>query len=336
VQIGAVLTVSEAKENEIDFPALSIRGGRKRQRLVTRVPDNTVTVLGNNLGERIFSKLREVGVSRPTVIAESDSRKQSSWPQVLGGEESGSAWEQAIAHWVRENAEVLLLIRGNAFTNLDFTELLQFHIERKGALTQVYAADGYLDIAVVNAAVLRENAGTYKTTLTSLLPQHERFFHRGYVNRLRTPADFMQLIEDGLQRRCELRPIGTEIASGVWLGEGAEVEASCVISSPAFIGAGTRVGACCTVSAGSAVEHACEVDSGTSIEQSWILPGTYVGVGLTVRRSVVSNKKLFNVDRNAEVEIPDRRLIGATHSVSLFGAGGGFSDAVQTLMQLRR
>jgi hypothetical protein len=335
VQIGAVLTLSETQENEIDFPALSLRGGHKRQRLLSRVPNNTTTVLGNNLGERIFSKLRDAGVTRPTVIAESDASKQLSWPQFSAGGDSGSPWEQAIAEWVRGNADVLFLIRASSFTDLDFQELLRFHLERKGALTQVYAADGYLDIAVLNAKVLRDNAVTYKTTLTSLLPQHERFFHRGYVNRLRKPADFMQLIEDALHGRCDLRPAGTEIASGVWVGEDAEMDPSCVLSGPAFVGASTRIGACCTLSPGSAIEHACEVDSGTSIEQSWVLPGTYIGVGLNVRRSVVSNKKIFHLDRNTEVEIPDRRLVGATRSVSVFGAGG-LSNAVHALSQLRR
>lgn len=335
MQIGAVLTLSEAKENEIDFPALSTRGGHKRQRLLSRVPENTVTVLGNNLGGRIFSKLRELGVTQPTVIAETESSKQLSWPNLSLGGDSGSAWEQAIARWVQENTDVLFLIRGSSFTDLDFNELLRFHLERQGALTQVYAADGYLDIAVLNARVLRENTANYKTTLSSLLPQHERFFHRGYVNRLRKPADFMQLIADGLQQRCDLQPVGTEIASGVWLGDGAEVDASCVIAGPAFVGAGTRVGACCTVGAGSAIEAACEIDSGTSIEQSWILPGTYVGVGLNVRRCVVSNKKIFHLDRNTEVEVPDRRLIGATRSGSMFGVGASFSNTVHALSQLR-
>jgi hypothetical protein len=41
-----------------------------------------------------------------------------------------------------------------------------------------------------------------------------------------------------------------------------------------------------------------------------VLTGTYIGVALDVRRSVVAKAKLFSLDRNIEVSVSDARLIG--------------------------
>jgi len=315
VQIGAVLTLSEREENENDFPGLST-SGQKRLHFLTCAPQ--LNVLGHDLRQRAIGKLRALGIEKPTVISVGPLSQSSRFP--AGG--GAAAWEAAIAQRLSNNVEVLFLLRDGVYTDLDLRELLQFHLERKAALTQVYAADGSVDVAVVNASALRASnpdSARYKEKLSALIPQHERFFHRGYVNRLRKPTDFARLVEDGLYGRCDLRPNGTEIASGVWFGEDAEVDPSCVIGTPSYVGAGTRIAACCAISRGSAIERACEVDSGTTIEHSWILPGTYVGLGLHVCRSIVGKKKMFHLDRNTQVTISDRRLIGATRSIPWFG-----------------
>jgi len=147
------------------------------------------------------------------------------------------------------------------------------------------------------------------------------------VNRLRKPQDFHRLTEDALSGKCDLRPTGTEVGDGIWFGAGAEVDDSCVIDGPAFVGAATHVAACCTISGGSAIERNCEIDFGTTVEQSWILQETYVGLSLSVRRSIVSNQKIFHLDRKAEIAITDSRLIRAT--VPIAQSGGTFRDKVE-------
>ena len=55
------------------------------------------------------------------------------------------------------------------------------------------------------------------------------------------------------------------------------------------------------------------------IDNSLVLPGTYVGVALDVKNSIVGNEKIFNLDRNVEVSVSDARLIGRnTKSISAF------------------
>jgi NDP-sugar pyrophosphorylase family protein len=126
-----------------------------------------------------------------------------------------------------------------------------------------------------------------------------------------------------------LRPVGTEVGEGIWFGHGAEVDDSCVISGPAFIGSNTRIAACTSISGGSAVERNCEIDCGTTVDQSWILQETYVGLGLTVRGSIVSNQKMFNLERKTELSINDPRLIRATKPFSLYEAGSMLLNKLQ-------
>ena len=216
---------------------------------------------------------------------------------------------------MQQGAELLLLLRVSAYSDLDYCELLQFHRDKQSSLTQVYGPTGSLDVALVNATLLRNAKGVYRRILSTLIPEQQRFFYRGYINRLSKPQDFRKLVEDGLYRRCGLRPLGIETAHRVWCGPGAQVEPSAGVSGPAFIGAGSRIAACCNISGASSIERNCEIDCGTVVDQSCILQDAYVGVGLDVRHSIVSNKKLFHLDRNIEVGIADRRLIGTAKPI---------------------
>jgi hypothetical protein len=203
----------------------------------------------------------------------------------------------------------LLLLRLNAYHELDYRRLLEFHLETNSALTQAYAADGSLEIALVRTAHL-ENAESCLAGVSSLIPGQRKFLFRGYVNRLQSAHDFYRLVWDGLHGVCALSPAGVEVRERVWAGAEAEIDASATISSPAFIGAGSRVAACCTIADTTAVERNCEIDCGTTVRQSWVLPNTYVGMALTVRHSVVSGRRLFHLDRKVAITCGDPRLVG--------------------------
>jgi len=286
-------------------------------------------VLGHNLLYRTIATLDNCGVARTTAVPQSPGFRQLSAPPT--GDGPFPAWERAIARAVQQGARNILLLRANEYVELDFSELIRVHTERGAALTQVCTEDGGpLDIVIVDAEKLRmSNDESFRARLTALSQRKQRFYYQGYVNRLQKPADYMGLIQDALCNRCKLRPVGTEIKSGIWMGGGARIDDSCVVIGPCFIGAETRVGACCTVGSGSAIERGCDVDSGTAIEHSWILSGTYVGVGLNVRHSIVRNSKMFHLDRRTEVTVSDRRLIGATRARTFFGLGTGFLSKLQ-------
>lgn len=315
MQIGAMLILSgwEDRDDSSELNPGFVSTG------ITKLPVSSVGILGQSLRDRTLAQLRAAGVQGPIVVPDGPAFN-ALWSRHAAND-SISAWDKAVAHWTHTGVDALVLLRASFYSDLDFNELIRFHVERRAALTQVYTP-GVLDLAVVNTQWLRDRG-------RSVHREPERFYYNGYTNRLRKPSDFSQLIEDALCGRCALRPEGTEVASGVWFGDGAEVDDSCVIGGPCFIGAGTRIGSCCTVSGGSAVENNCEIDAGTTIDQSWILSGTYVGVGLNVRRSIVANQRIFHLDRETEVAITDRRLIGTTQSFPFFGAGASLGSKWQ-------
>ncbi len=329
MEIAAILTLAARTGSETGAADPSIGENRRRKRFLSNVPDAKLEVLGKSLLDRNISRLRGTGVAFTSVIPEGSALTQLLPTRSATSNEFISAWEKAIGEYVRQGVDTLLLLRTSTYTDLDYEELLRFHSERRAGLTQVYGADSSVDVAVVNAKLLRESGNAYRTTLSNLIPDQEHFYYQGYINRLRKPKDFRRLTEDALTGKCNLQPVGTEVGDGIWFGAGAEVDDSCVISGPAFIGSGTRLAACTSISGGSAVERNCEIDCGTTVDQSWILQETYVGLGLTVRSSIVSNQKMFNLDRKTELAINDPRLIRATKSFSLVGAGSMLLNKLQ-------
>ncbi|MBO0910950.1 MAG: hypothetical protein J2P13_04085 [Acidobacteria bacterium] len=315
MQIGAIVTVSDPERNQTASSPFPRELARSDGFLRT---DKTTRLLGHNLVDLVMAKIDRAGGGRPSILREEPGPAGFPLPRPASSEDFVLAWEEAVASWISQQAELLLLVRAGTYMELEFAELIRFHRERGAPVTEAYTKDGPLDVAIVSAAALRGDGSSSKA-LSKLIGCEQRFYYSGYVNRLRTPRDFMQLVDDGLNRRSELRPAGAEQAQGIWLGEGADVDPTCVIEGPAFVGSLTRVNSCCTVKPGSAIESGCDIDSGTTVDGSWILPETYVGVGLNVRRSIVSNRKMFHLDRQTEVTILDRRLIGARRGSALFG-----------------
>jgi hypothetical protein len=311
VHIAAILTLADGRSTDGD-----VRRARKSSFGGTAWALRDL--LGRNLLDRTIDKLCRFGAMGPTVIREASGATQLLPSRSAKPSDFISAWEDAVGKYVQQGADYLMLLRLGSYSDLDFSELFSFHVERQSSLTQVYGPNGSLDIAIVNAAPLREANGAYRKALSALIPQQERFFYEGYINRLRNAQDAYQLIEDGLNSRCAIIPAGTEVGPAVWHGVGAQVDGSVEISGPVFVGAGSRVAASCRLEGATSIERDCEVDYGTLVNRSCILQGSYLGVGLDLRRSVVDNDKLFHLDRNIELGISDRRLIRASRPVSFF------------------
>jgi hypothetical protein len=272
-------------------------------------PSVLIDVLGKNIFERTVSTLQKFAGVAPSMVSEATPTGHFLPPPTRRRSSFVSAWEESVAGYVRDGVDHLLLLRVNAYHELDYRELLAFHLETNSALTQAYAPDGSLEIALVRTARLR-TAESCLAGVSSLIPKQHRFLFSGYVNRLRGAQDFYRLVSDGLHGVCALTPAGVEVRERVWAGAGGEIDASATISAPAFIGAGSRIAACSTIADTTSVERNCEIDCGTTVRQSWVVPNTYVGMALTVRRSVVSNRRLFHLDREVAVTCGDPRLVG--------------------------
>jgi hypothetical protein len=324
VQIGAILTLAGGRSAEGDFAEARSKNSRKSAEQVLNGSSYVLLdVLGQSLLDRTIERLQKFGTAKPTVIHEGPSSNQVLPWRSAKSSAFIAAWEGAVEHYVQRGTDILLLLRVRAYTDLDYNDLLKFHLETQSPLTQAYAPDGSLDLVLVDVSVLRQAGAAYRRAISALIPQQRRFMYAGYVNRLRRPQDFFTLVQDGLNRRCHLRPVGTEVRPDVWYGFGAHVESTAVISAPVFLGASSKVAACCTITGASSIERNCEIDCGTVVHQSCVLQNTYIGVALDVRHSIVNKQQLFHLERNVEVNIGDRRLIGTSAKAVPFLSGVG-------------
>jgi len=300
VNIAAIISASDATGDLAVAPEQFLTTG-------SIGVDVRAEILGKSLLDRTVEKLDRFGVSHHTVVSSENIGQR----------------EEAVAAYLRNGIDALFLLQLNAYTDLDFAELLKRHLEGQSPVTQASADDGLLDISLVQASAFRTADGAYRRALSTLTFPHDLFHYRGYVNRLMGPQDLFLLVEDGLRGRCGLQPIGNETRSRVWQGTDSEIDDSAMIAGPAFVGAGAHVAAGCTIAPGSAIERDCEIDCGTSVQESWIQQNTYVGVALDVRRSIVSGETLFHIDRNVKLNIGDSHFIGATaKSASLLSGLG--------------
>jgi hypothetical protein len=314
VQIAVILTVPAADS------ARRYLAGLKGKMQDESHPYSRLNLLGASLLDRTLSKFTAIGTLAPTVLSDRNISAQVLPSRSAGSSVFMDAWERAVSGYIGGGAEVLVVVRVGAYADLDYSELLGFHTNTGSPLTQVYGADGSLDIAVVDAAVLRNADDLMRRALSHLIPRQRRFLYGGYVNRLRSPQELYRLMQDGLCGRCGMRPVGTEIQPGVWCGDSVELDASVKVHAPVFFGARTRIAQDCTIRGPSSIEADCHIDCATLIEESLVLQGTYVGVALDLRRGIAGNKKIFNLDRNVEVSVSDARLIGrSAKPAGLFG-----------------
>jgi NDP-sugar pyrophosphorylase family protein len=137
------------------------------------------------------------------------------------------------------------------------------------------------------------------------------FHHDGYVNLLQHGEDFRRLAEDTLMRRCALVPRGQEVKPGVWVGKRARIHPDAIVEGAVFIGEDSKIGANAVLTGCSTIEHHSHVDHRTTLDDSTVLPYSYVGKNLNVLQSVVGFSQVAQVDRNVTVSIADAKLIRA-------------------------
>ena len=277
-----------------------------------------VDVLGRSILDRTLDRLTAATHTQPTVIVERPAVTGLFPCDDISASGSTPAWENAIGRHVLRGVDHLLLIRLNAYTDLDFKELLQSHIQTQSSLTRVYCPTGALDIAVIDANSLKDSGSTYCKALSEIIFRQRRFLYCGYVNGLLSSRDLRRLAEDGLRGVCRLNPMGVEVRPGVWYEAGARVHSSAIIEAPAYIGTGSNISASCTIDRASAIEHGCVVEYKSTIRQSCLLQNTHIGIGLNVRHAIVFNNKLVQLDRGVEVNC-DARLIGVTSRSAALG-----------------
>jgi hypothetical protein len=196
-----------------------------------------------------------------------------------------------LAKFVRQGVERLLLIRLKSYAELDLSDLLRFHSEKRNPITEAQDARGKLGVCLLDRKALRSAAEEQAASVPPEFGQMPYQFN-GYAKRILSATERQELVGDGLTGACAMKPLGTQIRDKVWVGEGVKIAPSARIIGPVYIGARTTIGGGATVGPFSSVEHDCVIDCGTTVEQSTILPNSYLAPGLLIRNSQVDGRHL--------------------------------------------
>lgn len=282
------------------------------------VPAGLLDVLGRPLVHHVADRLKRFGVEQITVISDTvptanryvreAQRADLTWKAASGNE----LWRTA-AHTFAEaahtGAEVVLVLRVGAYVEINFDDLVQFHIDQGSRVTTACDGKGMLGVFAISASRRNDAAFLFRHNLEqSRMSMHDYEFG-GYSNRLETAADLRRLTLDSLLQRTEIHPAGREIKPGVWAVAGARIHRSARVLAPAFIGARARIRAAAVITRGSCIEHHADVDCGTVVDGTTVLPFTYVGAGLDLSDAVVGMRKVINLPRRVQVEITDPKFV---------------------------
>ena len=249
-------------------------------------------VLGNDVLKSWADRVRELGM-------------RSLW--LASGGRDGKVDGPTLTQFVRQGVERLLLIKLKSYAEMDLADLLRFHRDRGNPITEAEDARGELGVCLLDRIALCSTSD-------------EQVFHRagecnqtpyqfnGYAKRILSATERQELVGDGLTGACAMKPLGTQIRDKVWVGEGVKIAPSARIIGPVYIGAHTTIGAGATIGPFSSVEHDCVVDCGTTVEQSTVLPNSYLAPGLLIRNSQVDGRHLEHLRWGAVADLQPAQM----------------------------
>ncbi|HET9741214.1 MAG TPA: hypothetical protein VFQ00_00565 [Terriglobales bacterium] len=280
-------------------------------------------VLGKPVLHRVIERLQRNGIEAITIIngAEespflTDARRSEVKWKDFDASDVWRAAQEEFSDSAQAGAEIVIAMRVGAYAELDVDALLQFHLDQHSHITLVEAEDGPLDIAVLSGS--RRNDATFllRNKLRKLRVSSPAFPMIGYCNRLRSAADLRQLALDSFALRTTIQPDGEQVRPGVWVAPKARIARGVRLVAPCFVGAYTRIRGGALITRGSTIEHHCVIDGGSVVENSTMLPLSYLGKGLDLMHSVVGSKKLESLSHAAQVEIEDSSLISMLPATS--------------------
>jgi NDP-sugar pyrophosphorylase family protein len=314
------------KVDDMDVRAVILVGGARSEdsEQLAGIPIGLLDVLGEPILQRVINRLDRFGVSGVAVVsqvpasaatlARGSIRPGIRWTDAVNGNFWRSA-ESAFNDMAQAGAELVMVIRLGAYAELDYEDVVQFHLDQNARLTTVCDSSGTsIDTFVVSASRRNDAAYLFRHELQQMRGTSETYRFCGYVNPLQDARDLRVLALDGFSKIANIPPSGREIKPGVWVAEGARVHRTARLLAPCFVGARAKVRAASLLTRGSVAEHHAEIDCGTIVENSTVLPSAIVGAGLDAVQSVIGFRRIWNLHRSVEVEISDRQFVGALRS----------------------
>lgn len=313
MDLAAIIIVGARRE---DFDAAGNQLACPASESFADIPIALLDVVGKSVMHHVADRLRRAGVEAVTALTaevpcEPAALREGQLQRSCRPEtDIWRAAEEAFSAYAGEGVENVLLLRLGPYAEFDLNALLDFHRNRRQNATLVFDRKGPLDAAIVQAARRNEAAFLIRTGLRAARLPTDPYVTHAYVNQLQTAQDLRRLAQDALLMRCDIHPHGQELKPGVWVAEHARIHRTARVLAPAFVGAHAKLRAASVVTRCSTVEHHAEVDCGTVLEDTTVLPYTYVGTGLDAAHAVAGFGRIAQLRRQAEVEIADSRLLG--------------------------
>jgi hypothetical protein len=297
--------------------------GEANQAPVVMLP-GIMDVVGKTPLQRMAERLQNYGISSISAVVEaaaSTGVRNFGLPSNVACMSAASdrfwrAAESVFNDMAQTGAELVVLIRLGTYAEVDFEKLIQFHLDRQGRVTQMASGSQSLEVFCISASRRNDAASLFRTQLARCRTECPLLQHEGYLNHLASPRDLRQFAIDILTLQTQTCPAGEEVKSGVWMAPDALVEKGARVLAPAFIGSQACVRSGAVITRCSSVERHAVVDCGTVIENSTVMPFSYVGAGLDLAHSVAGMGRIVNLRRDVTVQVVDPKLISTTSVAS--------------------
>jgi hypothetical protein len=315
LQYGGLVNIAQTSSVLRGVRALVLLGGRPGTESIGKYPLALLDVLGRSVLMRTLDRVRAAGVDEIALLSDTMAPHPASISCTFTVASRECFWDEALQQFRRlaRQSECVLVLRLGAWAEVDFTAMVdEFRCAGSVPMRACSQRGEALDIFAISSASQTEAAALLRGELRDeciALAEHKTF---GYVNLLTSPADLRTLTLDAFAGESEIRPCGTELRPGVWVGRGARVHRRARVLAPAFIGAFCTVRRAAIITRCSSLEHHSEVDCASMIENSSVLPYSRIGAGLELECSVVGFKQVHSLRRNTTVDIEDPHLIGTT------------------------
>lgn len=339
--VGAIVVVQADKVVERGASSdVCSTGSNGPQNLADR-PLEFLEVLGRSTLERTIEHLKGVDVEAMSVLVHWDVfpmmpalRGSHDDVAIMAALDLGFQVALALKAFAEKGIEHAFVVRPNAYCEADLREMLECHREGQTLVTRAVDAEGPLDLWVIDCdAAWQPSISSWDNGMFDGMLRQGSYFVRQYSKRITVSHDLRMLVVDAFTGRSQMRPSGKEVQPNVWMDDGAEVYRGARIVGPAFLGRGCTIGENTVVSNFSNIESGSYVDYGTTIDDSTVLPNTYVGIGLDVRNSVVQANRVLNLTRDVVIEVSDPNIFRSTVVEAKAGAA---KLALMNLLNLAR
>ena len=121
----------------------------------------------------------------------------------------------------------------------------------------------------------------------------------------------LKMAEGGFK---DFKLAGWQRQPGLIVGPGSSIDEQGIDTDHCYVGKGCHIHSKADLRGAVVVNDHCFIDSGALVENSVILPGTYIGSNLDVSNAVVNGRQIIRVDTGASYTITDPFILSSMAS----------------------